>query len=136
MRPTLPLLITPLLASVVHLSAADRFVRAEGAALTQAGMPLFVGELGQYPPYITESPESPESPEDRFAIDLLERKGGDLTAIWAWHFPQHPKYSVSHTHRRGKPTLPRVGPSERRALLAEDLQIRSTEVHSHPVCAS
>jgi hypothetical protein len=50
MRPTLPLLITLLLASVGHLSAADRFVRAEG---------------------------------------------GDLIAIWAWHFPQHPKYSVS-----------------------------------------
>lgn len=91
MRSTLPLLITLLLASVGHLSAADRFVRAEGAALTLAGMPLFIGELVQHPPYITENREA------RFAcaaIDLLEKEGGDLIAIWAWHFPQHPKYSV------------------------------------------
>jgi hypothetical protein len=64
MRPTLPLLITLLLASVGHLSAADRFVRAEGAALFRAGMPHFIGEPSQHPPYITEDPKlaSPAPP--------------------------------------------------------------------------
>ncbi len=61
-------------------------------AATSAGMPLFVGELGQHAPFITEDPEARFA---RAAIDLLEKEGGDLIAIWAWHFPPHPKYTVS-----------------------------------------
>jgi hypothetical protein len=47
MRPTLPLLITLLLAPVGHLSAADRIVRAEGAALTRAGKPFKAAGFNQ-----------------------------------------------------------------------------------------
>ena len=57
-----------------------------------AGMPLFIGELGQHPPYINEDPEA------RFAcaaIDLAEKEGADLIAMWVWHFPPHPKYNVT-----------------------------------------
>jgi hypothetical protein len=65
---------------------------AYARAATAAGTPLFVGELGQHPPYITEDPQA------GFAcasIDLLEKEGADLIALWAWHFPPHPKYTVT-----------------------------------------
>jgi mannan endo-1,4-beta-mannosidase len=65
---------------------------AYARAATDAGTSLFVGELGQHPPYITEDPQA------RFAcasIDLLEKEGADLIALWAWHFPAHPKYTVT-----------------------------------------
>jgi mannan endo-1,4-beta-mannosidase len=74
--------------SLRGMELMTEFARTANAA----GMPLFVGELGQHPPYITEDPEA------RFAcaaIDLLEKEGGDLIAIWAWHFPAHPKYTVT-----------------------------------------
>ncbi len=55
-------------------------------AARAAGRPLFVGELG---------PDTPErSPEARrrflrAALDLLDREGADLIALWVWHFPRH-----------------------------------------------
>jgi hypothetical protein len=61
-------------------------------AATSAGMPLFVGELGQHTPSITEDPEARFA---RAAIDLLEKGGGDLIAVWVWHFPPHPQYTIS-----------------------------------------
>ena len=57
-----------------------------------ARMPLFVGELGQHDPRFIEDPEA------RFAcaaIDLLEKEGADLIAIWAWHFPPHARETVT-----------------------------------------
>jgi len=57
-----------------------------------ARMPLFVGELGQHDPRFIEDPDA------RFAcaaIDLLEKEGADLIAIWAWHFPHHPQETVT-----------------------------------------
>ena len=59
---------------------------------TSVGRPLFVGELGQLSPSFTEDPEA------RFAcaaIDMLEKESGDLIAIWCWHYPKHPNYTVT-----------------------------------------
>jgi len=61
-------------------------------AVTSAGMPLFVGELGQHDPRFIEDSEA------RFAcaaIDLLEKEGADLIALWAWHFSPHPRETVT-----------------------------------------
>ena len=74
--------------SLRGMELISAFARTANAA----GMPLFVGELGQHPPYINEDPEA------RFAcaaIDLAEKEGADLIAMWVWHFPPHPKYNVT-----------------------------------------
>ena len=59
---------------------------------TAARLPLFVGELGQHDPRLSEEPDA------RFlcaAIDRLEAEGADLIGIWAWHFPLHDKENVT-----------------------------------------
>ena len=59
---------------------------------TAAGTPFFVGELGQHTPRFSDDPEA------RFAcasIDLLEKEGADLIAIWVWHFLPHPRETLT-----------------------------------------
>lgn len=57
-----------------------------------ARMPLFVGELGQHDPGFSTDLEAGFA---RAAIDALEHEGGDLIALWAWHFPQQPESNVT-----------------------------------------
>ncbi len=55
-------------------------------AVRAAGRPLFVGELGP-----DEAERTPEQRRSflRAAVDLLDREGADLIALWVWHFPRH-----------------------------------------------
>jgi|APIni6443716594_1056825.scaffolds.fasta_scaffold27001_2 mannan endo-1,4-beta-mannosidase len=73
-------------------SRALELLTAYARTANVARMPLFVGELGQHDPRFIEDPDA------RFAcaaIDLLEKEGADLIAIWAWHFPHHPQETVT-----------------------------------------
>jgi hypothetical protein len=61
-------------------------------AVMEDHKPLLVGELGQHDPRLKDDPEA------RFAckaIDLLEKEGAALIALWAWHFPYHPQENVT-----------------------------------------
>lgn len=49
-----------------------------------ANTPIFVGELGNTKPTLQEDREGAYL---RAAVDLLEREGASLAAIWAWYFP-------------------------------------------------
>ena len=69
-----------------------QLLTAQARAVSEAGRPLFVGELGQHDPYLNEDPKA------RFllaAIDLLEEEGADLIGIWVWHFPQHKQHNAT-----------------------------------------
>lgn len=82
-----------------------------------AGMPLFVGELGQHTPRFIEDPEA------RFAcaaIDLLEKEGADLIAIWVWHFSPHPRESL--TGSACPPLMRRISEFNRQHASADPAQ--------------
>ena len=99
--------------SLRSMELLSAFARTANAA----GMPLFVGELGQHPPYINEDPEA------RFAcaaIDLAEKEGADLIAMWVWHFPPHPKYNV--TGSTYPPLMKRVSEFNRQHASADPAQ--------------
>jgi len=59
-------------------------VRALHAALA----PVFVGELGQVDPPFRKDPSAAWA---RAVIDMLEKEGVSLIAIWVWHFPWQAK---------------------------------------------
>jgi mannan endo-1,4-beta-mannosidase len=80
-----------------------------------AGMPLFVGELGQHTPHFIEDPEA------RFAcaaIDLLEKEGADVIAIWVWHFPPHPHHSLTGSACR--PLMKRISEFNRQYAITPE----------------
>jgi len=59
------------------------YLRARVRALHAARAPVFVGELGQQPPFGLD----PEAQWTRAAIEVLEEEGVALIALWVWHFP-------------------------------------------------
>ena len=72
---------------VANLSHLD-FLRARVRAIHASRSPVFVGELGQSHPYFRDDPEAKWT---RAAIDLLDREGAALVALWVWHFPWQDK---------------------------------------------
>jgi hypothetical protein len=100
MRPTLPLLITLLLASVGHLSAADRIVRAEGAALTRAGKPFKAAGFNQPDLFGAMLLDDVKGRAKSFAaIDDASRSGVRFLRFWASGFwPRDMKLYFADKH--------------------------------------
>ncbi|MCC6443535.1 MAG: cellulase family glycosylhydrolase [Armatimonadetes bacterium] len=78
-------------ASLWGLSALE-LLRSQARAVHAARVPLFIGELGQMKPSFREDRAARWS---RAAIDLLEKEGVSLAALWVWHFPWQPDLTVS-----------------------------------------
>jgi len=70
--------------SLPHLE----FLRARARAIHAARSPVFVGELGQSKPHFQSDPEAKWT---RAAIDMLDKEGVALIALWVWHFPWQDK---------------------------------------------
>jgi len=68
------------------------YLRSRVRCIHSAQAPVFVGELGNSKPSFKEDPQAKWS---RAAIDLLEKEGASLAAIWAWHFPGQPENNVT-----------------------------------------
>jgi len=65
-----------------------RLVRATHAA----DAPVFIGELGQTDPKLGEDPSAKWLLE---CLDMLEAEQVSLSAIWVWHFPWQPEFTIS-----------------------------------------
>ncbi|NPV45712.1 MAG: cellulase family glycosylhydrolase [Armatimonadetes bacterium] len=68
------------------LEAMRRVVRCVHAA----GAPVFIGELGA-------SPSNQADPAGKWlcsALDAMEAEGTSLMALWVWHFPWQPEYTL------------------------------------------
>lgn len=77
------------------MTAIER-MRGTIRAAHAAGMPVFIGELGQDAPSFQDDPDARWTLE---AIDVIEQEGVALTALWVWHFPWQPDRTLSRaTH--------------------------------------
>lgn len=68
------------------LEAMRRVVRCAHAA----GAPVFIGELGA-------SPSNQADPRGEWlcsALDAMEAEGTSLIALWVWHFPWQPEFTL------------------------------------------
>ncbi|MCL5103607.1 MAG: cellulase family glycosylhydrolase [Armatimonadetes bacterium] len=54
--------------------------------------PVFVGELANKAPSFKGDPSAKWTIE---ALDMMDKEGVDLMAIWAWHFPYQPENTVT-----------------------------------------
>lgn len=70
------------------LELLRRLVRATHAA----DAPVFIGELGQNEPKLGEDPSATWTLE---CIEMLEAEQVSLAAIWVWHFPWQPEFTIS-----------------------------------------
>lgn len=78
-----------------NLLALD-YYRCLIRALHSARSPVFVGELGNSNPSFQQDPAAKWT---RSAIDMLEKEGVALAAVWVWHFPWQPELTVTReTH--------------------------------------
>ena len=79
---------------VGSLSHLD-FLRCRVRAIHASCSPVFVGELGQSDPHLQSDPEAKWTRE---AIDMLDKEGVALIAIWVWRFPwQDQDYNIPHS---------------------------------------
>jgi mannan endo-1,4-beta-mannosidase len=77
------------------LTSLDRF-RLLARAVQSTRTPLFIGELGQEQPSFKDDPEAKWT---QAYIDMAEREGISLMALWVWHFPWQPDRTLSsQTH--------------------------------------
>jgi hypothetical protein len=67
-------------------------LRSEVRAVHAAQTPVFIGELGQIKPSFKQDAEAKWA---RAAIDLLDKEGASLVALWVWHFPWQPDLTIS-----------------------------------------
>lgn len=70
-------------ADLTYLECLRRLCRASHAA----GSPVFIGELGQDKPSFKDDPDAKWTRE---CIDMLDKEGVSLAALWVWHFPWQP----------------------------------------------
>jgi mannan endo-1,4-beta-mannosidase len=68
----------------------DDYTVAEVRAAHAAGLPVFVGELGQTNPYLNEDSRAAWLLE---MMDRLESEGTSLIALWVWSFPEQPQFT-------------------------------------------
>jgi len=61
-------------------------------AIHAARSPVFVGELGNVKPFFREDPDAGWT---RSAIDMIEQERVALAALWVWHFPWQPEFTVT-----------------------------------------
>jgi hypothetical protein len=73
-----------------ELPALER-VRLTARAVRAARVPLFIGEMGQDAPTFRADPEAAWA---RAYLDMAEKEGISLVALWVWHFPWQPELTL------------------------------------------
>ncbi len=78
-------------AGMTTLEQMRRVVRCIHAA----NAPVFIGELGTDP----NNQSDPKSVWLLQAVDALEQEGASLAALWVWHFPWQPEFTLDSATR-------------------------------------